>query len=390
MMKNIRIDRHGAVGVLSIARRDRFNSLDVETAQDLRKAGLQLARDREVRAVVLRGDGGVFCSGADLKYIARGGNEDVAYLSPDARPAQASYGPIFKQILEYIHSTISEIRRAPKPWIAAVDGAAAAGGLGIAMACDLVVAAERATFEWAYFKTGLTGAESTTFLLPRLVGLRKAMELVLLGPRLTAAEALAIGLINEVSADVDARALALAHQLHRLAGGGRRRQELAQPRVRHGAARRSPRRRARRARADRERGELRRGAEGVPRSPRAAIWSGVMHEYSIVAALIERVEREVQSRPGAEVRRLHVRIGELAGVDIELLRTAYETFRDSTICDRAELAIAPVPAVWRCRRCDRALVAGAILRCPGCGRAAQLAAGDEIILDRVEMEVRDV
>lgn len=215
MARHIRIDRHGAVGVLTIARRDRFNSLDVETAQDLRKAGLQLARDREVRAVVLRGDGGVFCSGADLKYISRGGDADVAYLSPEARPAHDGYGAVFKQILEYIHSTISEIRRAPKPWIAAVDGAAAAGGLGIAMACDLVVASERATFEWAYFKTGLTGAESTTFLLPRLVGFRKAMELVLLGPRLDAREALALGLINEVvpDADVDARALALAQQL---------------------------------------------------------------------------------------------------------------------------------------------------------------------------------
>jgi 2-(1,2-epoxy-1,2-dihydrophenyl)acetyl-CoA isomerase len=215
MTSHIRVDRHGAVGVLSIARRDRFNSLDVETAQDLRKAGLQLARDREVRAVVLRGDGGVFCSGADLKYIAAGGDADVAYLSPEARPAAAGYGPIFKQTLEYLHSTISEIRRAPKPWLAAVDGPTAAGGLGLAMACDLVVATERATFEWGYFKTGLTGAESTTFLLPRLVGFRKAMELVLLGQRLTAREALRIGLLTEVvaDADLDARALELAHRL---------------------------------------------------------------------------------------------------------------------------------------------------------------------------------
>lgn len=215
MGDHIRIDRHGAVGVLTIARRQRFNSLDVATAQDLRKAGLQLARDRDIRAVVLRGDGGVFCSGADLKYIAGGGDGDVAYLSPDARPPAAGYGAIFKQILEYIHSTISEIRRAPKPWIAAVDGPAAAGGLGLAIACDLVVASERSTFEWAYGKTGLTGAESATFFLPRLVGFRKAMELVLLSPRLTAREALAIGLINEVTADVDleARALALAARL---------------------------------------------------------------------------------------------------------------------------------------------------------------------------------
>lgn len=215
MGSHIRIERHGAVGVLSIARRERFNSLDVATAQDLRKAGLQLARDREVRAVVLRGDGGVFCSGADLKYIAGGGDGDVAYLSPEARPGRGGYGAVFKQILEYIHSTISEIRRAAKPWLAAVDGAAAAGGLGLAMACDLVVASERATFEWAYFKTGLTGAESTTFFLPRLVGFRKAMELVLLGPRLTAREALAIGLINEVTpdAELEDRALALATRL---------------------------------------------------------------------------------------------------------------------------------------------------------------------------------
>jgi 2-(1,2-epoxy-1,2-dihydrophenyl)acetyl-CoA isomerase len=211
----IRIARHGAVGVLTIARRERFNSLDVATAQDLRKAGLQLSRDREIRAVVLRGDGGVFCSGADLKYIAGGGDGDVAYLSPDARPPSGGYGAIFKQILEYIHSTISEIRRAPKPWLAAVDGPTAAGGLGIAMACDLVVATERATFEWAYFKTGLTGAESTTFLLPRLVGFHKAMELVLLGDRLTARDAQAIGLVNRVVPDdeLDARALELAHRL---------------------------------------------------------------------------------------------------------------------------------------------------------------------------------
>ena len=220
MTGHIRIEHHGAVGVLTIARRERFNSLDVETAQDFRKAGLALSRDREVRAVVLRGDGGVFCSGADLKYIAGGGDADVGYLSPDTRISNAAnarpgYGAIFKQILEYIHSTISEIRRAPKPWLAAVDGPAAAGGLGIAMACDLVIASERATFEWAYGKTGLTGAESTTFLLPRLVGFRKAMELVLLGARQTAREALAIGLINEVVTDarIDERALEIAQHL---------------------------------------------------------------------------------------------------------------------------------------------------------------------------------
>jgi len=169
-----------AVGTITIDRRERFNSLDVQTARALRKAGLQMARDASVRAVVLRGAGGVFCSGADLK---------------DIRSAP-SYGDAFKEILEYIHSTISEIRRAPKPFLAAVDGIAAAGGFGLAMSCDLVVASDRASFEWAYSKTGLTGAESSTFMLPRLVGLRRALELLLLNPRLDAARALEFGLIN--------------------------------------------------------------------------------------------------------------------------------------------------------------------------------------------------
>jgi 2-(1,2-epoxy-1,2-dihydrophenyl)acetyl-CoA isomerase len=198
-MTHIHTERNGAVGVITIDRRERFNSLDVESAQDLRKAGLQCARDPAVRAVVIRGSGGVFCSGADLKYIQSGGAAaDLGYLQPAGRIPPAGYGEVFKQILEYIHSTISEIKRAPKPFIAAVDGVAAAGGFGIAMACDLVLASERASFEWAYGKTGLTGAESSTFFLPRLIGLRRAMELVLLNPRLDAARALEIGLITAV------------------------------------------------------------------------------------------------------------------------------------------------------------------------------------------------
>ena len=197
-MTSIRVAVDGAVGTLTIDRKERFNSLDVETARDLRRAGLQLARDEAVRAVVLRGIPGVFCSGADLKYIRAGGNvSDLGYLkSPGG--ARPGYGEIFKQILEYIHSTISEIRRAAKPFIAAVDGVAAAGGFGLAMSCDLVLASERATFEWAYAKTGLTGAESSTFFLPRLLGFRRAMDLLLLNPRLDARKAMEMGLVSEV------------------------------------------------------------------------------------------------------------------------------------------------------------------------------------------------
>lgn len=196
---HVRTRVEGAVAHITIDRPERFNSLDVRTAQDLRHAGLAMARDSAVRVVILSGVNGIFCSGADLKYIRAGGDaEDLGYLSPKARETPRGYGERFKQILEYLHSTIAEIRRAPKPFIAAVDGVAAAGGFGLAMCCDLVVASERATFEWAYSKTGLTGAESSTFMLPRLVGFRRAMELVLLNPRLDATRALELGLINSV------------------------------------------------------------------------------------------------------------------------------------------------------------------------------------------------
>jgi 2-(1,2-epoxy-1,2-dihydrophenyl)acetyl-CoA isomerase len=212
--------RTGRVGVIIIDRPARFNSFDVRTAQEFRRAGLQYARDDEVRVVVVRGQPGIFCCGADLKFIRDGGDPgDLGYLRP---PADGDgYGKSFKQILEYIHSTISEIRRAPKPFIAAVDGVAAAGGFGIAMACDLVVASTRASFEWAYSKTGLTGAESSTFLLPRLIGLRRAMELMLLNPRLSAHQALDYGLITAVFEldDFERETMAMAE---RLADGPRR------------------------------------------------------------------------------------------------------------------------------------------------------------------------
>jgi len=214
-MSHVQLAYEGPVGIITLDRPARFNSLDVSTAQDLRRAGLQMARDEKVRAVVLRASGSAFCSGADLKYIASGGDhDDLAYLTA-ARDVPEGYGERFKQILEYLHSTISEIRRAPKPFIAAVDGVAAAGGFGIAMSCDLVFASPRATFEWAYGKTGLTGAESSTFLLPRLIGLRRAMELMLLNPRLGAYDAVRLGLVTRVlpQESFDAGVLGVAREV---------------------------------------------------------------------------------------------------------------------------------------------------------------------------------
>ena len=86
-MTHIRIEHDGAVGIITIDRAQRFNSLDVETARDLRKAGLQLARDNAVRCVILKGTNGIFCSGADLKYIRNFGDQkDLAYLLNSSTP----------------------------------------------------------------------------------------------------------------------------------------------------------------------------------------------------------------------------------------------------------------------------------------------------------------
>jgi hydrogenase nickel incorporation protein HypA/HybF len=114
-----------------------------------------------------------------------------------------------------------------------------------------------------------------------------------------------------------------------------------------------------------------------------------MHEYSIVASLIDAVAREAAARD-ARVHRLHVAIGELAGVDVPLLRTAYDTFRARTVCEAAELQVREVTAEWRCPGCGEALARGARLRCPVCDRPARLACGDEIVLERIELEVPDV
>ena len=112
-----------------------------------------------------------------------------------------------------------------------------------------------------------------------------------------------------------------------------------------------------------------------------------MHEYSIVQALVDRVTAEARARQATAVHRLSIRIGELSGVDSTLLTTAYETFRERTICEGATLDLQMVAARWECPGCGRVIGRGDLLRCPTCAVPARLAQGDEIILDRIEMEV---
>ncbi len=115
-----------------------------------------------------------------------------------------------------------------------------------------------------------------------------------------------------------------------------------------------------------------------------------MHEYSIVGSLIQKVQAEAELRGATAVTALWVRIGELSGVETDLLETAYDTFRERTICDAAMLNLTRVPARWQCPRCERAVEPGAVLRCPDCDVPAALIEGDEIVLERIEMEVAHV
>ena len=111
-----------------------------------------------------------------------------------------------------------------------------------------------------------------------------------------------------------------------------------------------------------------------------------MHEYSIVQALMAQVNAEARKHNATAVERIELKIGALAGIETDLLRTAFEIFRERSICARAELEIEVVPARWSCPVCDLALAAGERLQCPACGQPARLVGGDEILLQRIEME----
>ncbi|MGE5245917.1 MAG: hydrogenase maturation nickel metallochaperone HypA [Betaproteobacteria bacterium] len=112
-----------------------------------------------------------------------------------------------------------------------------------------------------------------------------------------------------------------------------------------------------------------------------------MHEYSIVQALFDQIGAVVRTRGAVAVTRVRVRIGELAGVEPVLLRTAYDTYRVRTICEDAPLEVHSVAARWICPDGHGDLARGRALVCPTCGRPARLMAGDEIVLEQLELEV---
>jgi hydrogenase nickel incorporation protein HypA/HybF len=115
-----------------------------------------------------------------------------------------------------------------------------------------------------------------------------------------------------------------------------------------------------------------------------------VHEYSIAQSLLNRVDESLVGYRVVAITRLHVRIGELSGVDGGLLHTAYQLCRVGTSCERADLDVTTVPARWSCSICSRDAARGERLVCPACGGGVRLTAGDEILLERIEAEVDDV
>ncbi len=191
------VSDEGAVRTLTLNRPRAFNSFNLELKQAL-LAALDEARDPAVRAVLVTGAGRAFCAGQDLK-------EHLALI--DARDPRLA-----TTVSGFYNPLVRAVTSLPKPVIAAVNGAAAGAGAGLAFASDLRVAGESATFSMAFAGVALSADTGASFTLPRLIGHGRASRMMLLGEKVGAAEALRIGMVDEVvpDAELTARAAALA------------------------------------------------------------------------------------------------------------------------------------------------------------------------------------
>lgn len=176
-------------GILKITlnRPDKLNALTNTMRLELLDALTQAKDDASVRVVVLTGAGRGFCSGADLEVTAENSSSEPVDFGTLLRN---TYNPL-----------VMLLRTLPKPVIAAVNGVAAGAGMSLALACDLRIAAESASFLQAFVKVGLVPDSGSTWLLPQLVGLTKAMELMLTGRRISAQEAFDMGILNQIVPD---------------------------------------------------------------------------------------------------------------------------------------------------------------------------------------------
>ena len=182
MQESIRVENTKGVATITLNRPEVFNSFNREMALRLQNELDKAANSVEIRAIMLIGDGKAFCAGQDLKEVT----------SPDLNPG-------FKKILEeHYNPIITRIRAIEKPVVAAVNGVAAGAGANIALACDIVVASDRASFIQAFSKIGLVPDSAGTFFLPRLIGFQKASALMMLGDKVTAEQAEKLGMVYKV------------------------------------------------------------------------------------------------------------------------------------------------------------------------------------------------
>ncbi|MBE3552879.1 MAG: enoyl-CoA hydratase/isomerase family protein [Kyrpidia tusciae] len=190
--------REGRVARIVLNRPDQLNAFNPQMHRELLDALKRAERDPEIRAVLLGARGRAFCAGQDLETIRS--REDLDY----GDLLREGYNPI-----------VQAITGMDKPVVAMVQGAAAGAGASLAFACDLAIASEKASFVEAFIHIGLVPDTGSSWFLPRLAGLKKAVELALLGDRISAAEAERLGLINRVVPPerLEEEALALAERL---------------------------------------------------------------------------------------------------------------------------------------------------------------------------------
>lgn len=186
-MTGLLVDRdEPGIVVVTLNRPDRRNALDdVLLLEELPSVFSDLAGDTSVRAVILTGKGGAFCAGADLE------------CSGLSQPTQADS----ERWMTRSHQTVQLMRSLPHPLIAAIEGPSVGAGLGLALGCDFRVAAPSAFFQAPLIKMALPPDFGTSFLLPRVVGAERALDMFLTGRTVPASEALAMGLVSDVAAD---------------------------------------------------------------------------------------------------------------------------------------------------------------------------------------------
>jgi enoyl-CoA hydratase/carnithine racemase len=200
--QHVRYGEDGAIATITLDRPERLNALTFEVYAELRDVFIALARRDEVRSVILTGAGRGFCSGGDVEAI-------IGELVRRDMPSLLAF-------TRMTGALVQSIRALDKPVIAAINGVAAGAGAVIALACDFRIASEHASLAFLFTKVGLAGADmGAAYLLPRIVGLAKATEILFLGDRIGADEALRLGLVSRVvAADrVRAEARLLADRL---------------------------------------------------------------------------------------------------------------------------------------------------------------------------------